>query len=69
MKERAKHCYEAISIEGFVQQLAVKLVANGYWFYVTGVVPEPHRSFRSAALRTLLVTGEPHAKPEKADSA
>lgn len=30
---------EATSIEGFVQQLAVSLVANGYWFYVTGEVP------------------------------
>ena len=30
---------EAITIEGFVQQLAVSYVANGYWFYVSGVVP------------------------------
>lgn len=37
--------YEAKSIEGFVQQLAVSYVAHGYWFYVTGVIPEgkdPH---------------------------
>src|SRR5262249_22480389 len=27
-------------IAGFVQQLAVSYVANGYWFYVTGVIPE-----------------------------
>lgn len=32
--------YEATSIEGFVQQLAVSYLKNGYWFYVTGTVPE-----------------------------
>ena len=32
--------YEAQSIEGFVQQLAVQYVARGYWFYVSGIVPE-----------------------------
>lgn len=31
---------EATSIEGFVQQLAVSYVGNGYWFYVAGTVPE-----------------------------
>lgn len=31
---------EAPTIAGFVQQLAVSYVANGYWFYVTGVIPE-----------------------------
>lgn len=31
---------EARSIEGFVQQLAVSYVAHGYYFYVTGVIPE-----------------------------
>ena len=31
---------EATSVEGFVQQLAVSYVANGYWFYVTGLIPE-----------------------------
>ena len=35
-----KYRFEASSIEGFVQQLAVGLVANGYWFYVTGTVPK-----------------------------
>ncbi|MBI5388716.1 MAG: hypothetical protein HZA90_28985 [Verrucomicrobia bacterium] len=30
----------ATSIEGFVQQLAVGYVAHGYWFYVTGWIPE-----------------------------
>lgn len=32
--------YEAISVEGFVQQLATNYVANGYWWYVAGKVPE-----------------------------
>jgi hypothetical protein len=31
---------EATSIEGFIQQLAVSYVGNGYWFYVAGSVPE-----------------------------
>jgi hypothetical protein len=31
---------EATSIEGFVQQLAVSYIANGYWFYVTGSIPQ-----------------------------
>ena len=31
---------EATSIEGFIQQLAVSLVGKGYFFFVTGSVPE-----------------------------
>ena len=31
----------ATSVAGFVQQLAVAFVAHGYFFYVTGVIPEP----------------------------
>jgi hypothetical protein len=31
---------EAASVGGFVQQLAVSYVRNGYWFYVAGRVPE-----------------------------
>ena len=31
--------FEAVSIEGFVQQLAVGYISNGYWFYVTGTIP------------------------------
>lgn len=31
---------EATSVEGFVQQLAVSYLANGYWFYVVGQVPD-----------------------------
>ncbi len=30
----------ATSLEGFIQQLAVAYIARGYFFYVTGVVPE-----------------------------
>lgn len=30
----------AASLVGFIQQLAVSYVANGYWFYVTGRIPE-----------------------------
>ena len=32
--------YEATTLGGFVQQIAVSYVANGYFFYVTGRVPE-----------------------------
>lgn len=32
--------YEAQTIEGFVQQVAVNYVSKGYWFYVSGIVPE-----------------------------
>jgi len=32
--------YEAASVEGFVQQLALAYVGHGHWFYVTGIVPE-----------------------------
>lgn len=31
---------EAVSVEGFIQQLAVGYVARGYFFYVTGRIPE-----------------------------
>src|SRR5262245_16793792 len=31
---------EATSVEGFVQQRAVSYLGNGYWFYVTGEIPE-----------------------------
>ena len=32
--------FEATSIEGFVQQLAVSYIRNGYFFYVTGRIPD-----------------------------
>jgi hypothetical protein len=31
--------YEAASVEGFVQQLAISYIGHGYWFYVTGIIP------------------------------
>lgn len=31
---------EATSPEGFVQQLAVSYLGNGYWFYVAGQIPD-----------------------------
>jgi len=36
---RAYRCI-ASGLSGFVQQLAVSYVRNGYWFYVAGAVPE-----------------------------
>lgn len=36
----AESRFVATSIEGFVQQLAVSYIANGYFFYVTGRIPE-----------------------------
>ena len=30
----------ATTPEGFIQQLAVSYVAHGYWFYVSGLIPE-----------------------------
>lgn len=34
-----RYRYEATTVEGFVQQLAVCYLRNGYWFYVLGEVP------------------------------
>ena len=31
---------EAVSVEGFIQQLAVAYVSRGYLFYVSGEIPE-----------------------------
>jgi len=31
---------ETCSVEGFVQLVACNLLPHGYWFYVTGIVPE-----------------------------
>lgn len=31
---------EAASVSALVQQIAVQLVPRGYWYYVTGVIPE-----------------------------
>jgi hypothetical protein len=35
-----KYQYLCASENGFVQQLAVAYVNHGYWFYVTGIVPQ-----------------------------
>ena len=40
MKQTTPYRYEAKTIEGFVQQVAVQYVSRGYWFYVSGIVPE-----------------------------
>lgn len=37
---RSAYRYEATSLEGFIQQLAVSYVGHGYFFYVTGLIPE-----------------------------
>jgi hypothetical protein len=39
-KQPDSYRWEATSIAGFVQQLAVSYVAHGYWFNVSGVIPE-----------------------------
>jgi hypothetical protein len=40
MAKRYTYQYEATTSGGFVQQLAVAYLGHGYWFYVTGHVPE-----------------------------
>ena len=40
MTKKATYKWEAASLEGFVQQLAVGYVARRYFFYVSGRVPE-----------------------------
>lgn len=45
MGRGGEYRYEATSVEGFVQQLAVSYLKNRYWFYVQGEVPhgkDPH---------------------------
>jgi len=39
-KQSRKYKWEATTLEGFIQQLAVAYVARGYFFYVTGRVPD-----------------------------
>jgi hypothetical protein len=38
MARRAVYHYEARSVEGFIQQLAVSYIRNQYWFYVMGSI-------------------------------
>jgi hypothetical protein len=40
MGRDAGYRYEATSVEGFVQQLAVSYIKNHYWFYVMGHIRE-----------------------------
>src|SRR5262245_15327111 len=40
MGQRGENRYAAATLEGFIQQLAVAYVKNGYYFYVTGRVPD-----------------------------
>jgi hypothetical protein len=39
-KRATEYRCEASSVEGFIQQLAVSYVKNGYFFYVSGAIPE-----------------------------
>ena len=52
--------FEATSVEGFIQQLAVAYITNGYWFYVAGTIPE-NKDARVFELRIY------HAAPGKLD--
>ena len=38
-RERGHYRFEAKTVGGFVQQVAVNCVAHGYWWYVTGTIP------------------------------
>jgi len=39
--------YVATSVAGFIQQLAVAYVTHGYYFYVTGAIPEHKDPFKT----------------------
>jgi len=36
---------ETLSLEGFVQYLVTSMICRGYWFYITGVIPEGKEAF------------------------
>lgn len=40
MRKQVTYRWEAETVEGFIQQLAVSYVKNGYFFYVTGTIPD-----------------------------
>src|SRR5438309_6595978 len=42
----AEYRCEAVTVAGFIQQLAVGCMARGYWFYVTGCIPQ-HKDARA----------------------
>jgi len=60
-----RYRYEATSVEGFVQQLAVSYFKNGYWFYVQGEVP-PEKDPRSVDDKLLARYGMARSKWAKA---
>ncbi len=39
-ESRMQYRYAATSVEGFIQQLASNYLPHGYWFYVSGWLPE-----------------------------
>jgi hypothetical protein len=47
---------EALSLEGFIQQIAVNYVPHGYWFYVTGRL-RPGRDWRAVDARIVAKYG------------
>src|SRR5262245_30006269 len=57
--------YEAATVEGFVQQLAVSYLKNRYWFYVQGEVPE-EKDVRSVDDKLLARYGVVQSKWAKA---
>jgi hypothetical protein len=40
VRSRVPYRCVATSVDGFVQQLAVSYIGQGYWFYVTGKIPK-----------------------------
>jgi hypothetical protein len=63
-----RYRYEATSVEGFVQQLAVSYLKNRYWFYVQGEVP-PGKDPRAVDDKLLARYGVAASKWAKARSA
>ena len=50
--KRVNYKWEATTLEGFIQQLAVAYVARRYFFYVSGLVP-PRLSWEEQDQRLL----------------
>ena len=51
-----KYRCEAASVPGFVQQLASCYLSHGYWFYVSGCIPE-HKAWRNVDEKLLAKYG------------
>ena len=47
-----RYQHECVTLAGFIQQLAVAYVAKGYWFYVSGVIPERKEDRKSTRLNS-----------------